>query len=698
MTPELAPTAATTDPARGPDGTQTVDPDQLTRAQKALLALTGDVARQLAEDHGVCVRPLAMRRIDLTTGRVEVVPVPCGSRREDLCPPCADKHRRLRMTQCREGWHLDAEPVPAHRAPTAAQKADAHRPGRAARRLPVRPRHDDDQDECEAIRETVAVVDDQLRRMGVTGRLAPLDGERRVRKRSTRRRQDAPNLPRRSVEHRTVGRTYAGRYRPSTFLTLTLDTYGRVDADGAALDPDSYDYRRAARDAIHFPKIVDRFWQNTRRCVGWEVQYFGTIEPQRRGAPHFHAAVRGTIPRAELRAITAATYHQVWWPNHDDIRYTGDRPCRGWDDRHARVSSTPTPASALPTWDEATDPDVLTRPAHTVRFGPQVHVKGVLGGTEEAGRHIGYLTKYLTKDVAKAAGLDEDASDRLREHHRRLVAELAVTPCSPRCGVWLLYGIQPKGARLSTEARDMQGQGPQAPTPRHRRAPRARVAQVVGQDAHRPRPGTRRVRSATARHVPTSAPASPSTTGPTSGRRPAPATPTCRRGPRCCWPRSPNDNAGKPTTPQPKCWRAPHPIVRQPGGSVTDKVDRDELLTVRQVIELLGGVSRDTFYEWRRSTRPRRASGSRTAICGCVGEICSTGSKACVTAPSVLHDRAVDDLPRQHLEHRPAPVPPPLWGAVEDRLSRALGVVPDEGTRGVVPLRADAGTAGRRGV
>ena len=76
---------------------QVVDPDQLTRAQKALLTLTGDVARQLAEDHGVCVRPLAMRRIDLTTGRVDVVPVPCGSRREDLCPPCAVKQRRHRV-------------------------------------------------------------------------------------------------------------------------------------------------------------------------------------------------------------------------------------------------------------------------------------------------------------------------------------------------------------------------------------------------------------------------------------------------------------------------------------------------------------------------------------------------------------------------------------------------------------------------
>ena len=39
---------------------------------------------------------------------------------------------------------------------------------------------------------------------------------------------------------------------------------------------------------------------------------------------------------------------------------------------------------------------------------------------------------------------------------------------------------------------------------------------------------------------------------------------------------------------------------------MTNKVDRDELLTVRQVLQLLGGVSRDTFYEWReKRTAPR---------------------------------------------------------------------------------------------
>jgi hypothetical protein len=425
-----------------------VDQDSLTRAQKALLALSDEVAQRLAEDNGVCVRPLAMRRIDMTTGRVDVVATPCKSTREDQCRPCAEKARRERMVQAREGWHLEVEPFDKPADPTEHQKrllayrADLHAAYATA--------HSDGLDEdCEEIREAVAELDAEIRAAGVRGRLAPLDPLPKAVRRTTRRRQDAPDLPRRPVENRTVGEVFGGKYRPSTFLTLTLDSYGRVDGDGAALDPDSYDYRRAARDAIHFPRLVDRFWQNTRRCVGWEVQYFGTVEPQRRGAPHFHAAIRGSIPRAELRAIAAATYHQVYWPAHDEITHSGDRLPRWADGDKGFVD--PVTGDALPTFDEATDPDVLTEPTHVVRFGAQVHVKGILGGTEEAGRHVGYLTKYLTKSITQAAGLTENASTRMREHHRRLTAELAVTPCSPRCGIWLLYGIQPKGARLSTK-------------------------------------------------------------------------------------------------------------------------------------------------------------------------------------------------------------------------------------------------------
>jgi hypothetical protein len=59
------------------------------------------------------------------------------------------------------------------------------------------------------------------------------------------------------------------------------------------------------------------------------------------------------------------------------------------------------------------------------------------------------LTVYLTKSITQAAGLGEHATDAQREHVRRLHAALQITPCSPRCAVWLLYGIQPQGARYS---------------------------------------------------------------------------------------------------------------------------------------------------------------------------------------------------------------------------------------------------------
>ncbi|MGH3504093.1 MAG: replication initiator, partial [Nocardioidaceae bacterium] len=96
------------------------------------------------------------------------------------------------------------------------------------------------------------------------------------------------------------------------FLTLTLGSYGRVRRDGTPVDPETYDYRRAALDALHFPKLVDRFWQNLRRAAGYQVQYFAAVEPQRRLSPHLYAAVRGTMARETLRQVVAATYAQLW--------------------------------------------------------------------------------------------------------------------------------------------------------------------------------------------------------------------------------------------------------------------------------------------------------------------------------------------------------------------------------------------------
>jgi hypothetical protein len=318
----------------------TVDQASMTRKQRAALPLSTEVAQMIAEDHGVCIRPLAMRRIDTITGRVDVVPVPCGSTREDQCRPCAEKARRLRMAQCREGWHLEAEPVIERAKPSEEQQelmaARADLFTAYAERRAV-----GDEVSCEQIGESVAELDTELRALGVRGRLTPLDPPAKPVRRSTRRRQDAPNLPRRPIERRTVGRVFGGRYRPSTFITLTLGSYGRVDSNGAAVAPDGYDYQRAARDAIHFPALVDRFWQNTRRCVGWDVQYFGTVEPQKRGAPHLHAAIRGAIPRAELRRSQQRPTTRCGGPR-TRISATAENAYRSGI-RGLRPSPTPTP-------------------------------------------------------------------------------------------------------------------------------------------------------------------------------------------------------------------------------------------------------------------------------------------------------------------------------------------------------------------
>src|SRR6201999_1850530 len=216
--------------------------------------------------------------------------------------------------------------------------------------------------EAEELRAEVSSVDAELRESGGTGRLPALGApSKKGVKRSTRRGQDARNLPRKKVAKDTVGREFAGRFRPSMFVTLTCDTYGRVRDDGTPVNPASYDYRRAARDAGHFAALVDRWWQNLRRCVGWDAQYFATVEPQKRCAPHLHAAIRGAIPHDVLRQVTAATYHQVWWPAHDELVYLDELPV--W---HDGQFVDPTTHQPLTPWAEALDE--VEEPAHVVTF------------------------------------------------------------------------------------------------------------------------------------------------------------------------------------------------------------------------------------------------------------------------------------------------------------------------------------------
>jgi Replication initiator protein, pSAM2 len=367
-------------------------------------ALSPDLVHEAAIAHGVCARPVISKVTDLDTGEVRLVPIWCGTTREDRCPACAERARRLRMQQCREGWHLDTEPE-------------------------FGPPDGGDKDE------------------GQGDELDGDEGPRRVR--STRRRQDVPDLPRVPVEDRTVGRVFTApdgkTYRPSMFVTLTLGSYGRVTAEGVPVNPATYDYRRAALDALHFPKLVDRFWQNLRRCAGYKVQYFATVEAQRRLAPHLHAAIRGTIPRQVLRQVRAATYHQLWWPAHDTPVYEGRRLPR-WTDAGY---TDPDTGALLPTWEEALDAlaaDPDAEPTHVVRFGEQDNIQGLLAGTPGSERAIGYLCKYLTKSITGTHDDGEDVARAREAHIDRLAEEVRWLPCAPTCANWLLYGIQPAAA------------------------------------------------------------------------------------------------------------------------------------------------------------------------------------------------------------------------------------------------------------
>jgi hypothetical protein len=413
-----------------------------TRAQRAVMPLAREVVRDLAVEHGACIRPVQLRRTNLDTGQIDQVLVPCGHTLADKCPSCAERARTLRAAQCREGWHLETEPdLTPDRATDDQQwwvvlRAEAHQ----------------QRDQAEAagqvttdFDELITELDDVIAKAGVRGKVVPPRPERRHR--STRRRQDAPDLPRRKVNPRTVGKTYAApdgkTFRPSMFVTLTCPSYGRVGEDGTPADPGRYDYDRAARDALHFAALFDRFMQNLRRYLGYDVQYFAAVEPQRRLAPHIHIAMRGTVSRAELRRVLAATYHQVWWPDTSAVKYGGDE-LPVWDEHNSNYLD-PATGEVLPTWDQALDAlGDEDEPLHVARFGDRFDAQGVLSGSKDANRCIGYLTKYLTKQVADC----HQAQTSGQQDHAALLAEaLRYQPCSPRCANWLRYGIQPKNTR-----------------------------------------------------------------------------------------------------------------------------------------------------------------------------------------------------------------------------------------------------------
>jgi Replication initiator protein, pSAM2 len=105
----------------------------------------------------------------------------------------------------------------------------------------------------------------------------------------------------------------------------------------------------------------------------------------------------------------------------------------------------PATGELLTDWDDALDAiGPHDDPMHVARFGTKFDAQGVLAGSKDSARCIGYLTKYLTKQLGDC---HHPETDPQREHEDRLAEALRFEPCSPTCANWLRYGIQPKNPR-----------------------------------------------------------------------------------------------------------------------------------------------------------------------------------------------------------------------------------------------------------
>lgn len=57
-----------------------------TRVQRMAMPLAREVVKDLAVEHGACIRPIQLRRTNLDTGETEPVLVPCGHTLGHVCP------------------------------------------------------------------------------------------------------------------------------------------------------------------------------------------------------------------------------------------------------------------------------------------------------------------------------------------------------------------------------------------------------------------------------------------------------------------------------------------------------------------------------------------------------------------------------------------------------------------------------------
>ncbi len=458
--------------------TETTD-QQTTRAQRMAMPLAREVVQDLAVEHGACIRPIQLRRTNLDTGEVDRCSSRAGTPWPRSARPAPSGPRRCGPRSAGKAGTSRTNPTsPPTRPPRTRSGGSpcAPKPSSTATRPPRPDTTPTDFDEL------ITELDDEITngrhpresRPGQASAAAPLDPAPPGRPGPAPRQGQPPDgrqdlhrpgrqdLPPVAVPHADLPVLRPGRRGRSTRR------------------PGTYEYDRAARDALAFAALFDRFIQNLRRYLGYDVQYFAAIEPQQRLAPHVHIAMRGTVARAEIRRVLAATYHQVWWPDTSTVKYDGDE-LPVWDE-HTGNYLDPATGEVLPTWDQALD-ELGDQPHHVARFGDRFDAQGVLAGLQ--GRRP---VHRLPDQVPDQAGR------RLPPRRDRRAAG----PCGPagrgaavpavlaavRELAPLRHPAQERPARPGP--RLLQGQGPRRRSPRLRRAAGAGLPQVVRQDPGRP--------------------------------------------------------------------------------------------------------------------------------------------------------------------------------------------------------------------
>ncbi|SNQ49399.1 hypothetical protein FRACA_330002 [Frankia canadensis] len=83
--------------------------------------LARHVVEAVAVEEGACIRPVALRRVDLDTGETTIIPAPCGATLASKCLPCA----------ARDAIHLPNQVATPAGIPAVSPLQDA------SRRVPV---------------------------------------------------------------------------------------------------------------------------------------------------------------------------------------------------------------------------------------------------------------------------------------------------------------------------------------------------------------------------------------------------------------------------------------------------------------------------------------------------------------------------------------------------------------------------------